>query len=164
VADCKWPSRACIPGAGCQKKAIAIAARRRWSKLGEWLRPRALRGALIFLETQLPPWVFSGVMQQLKVQEMQPPYHEIRWLMVRQGYVAGFLQTLEKWNGDVLVVIISGLGAEEPDNRHRRLLRPRSWLTGLRGRRGLLGHSWPPSGRFTRFIVSCATLVVRWLR
>jgi hypothetical protein len=31
---------------GCQKKAIAIAVRnvsgrRRWSKLGEWLRPRA---------------------------------------------------------------------------------------------------------------------------
>jgi hypothetical protein len=49
----------------------------------------ALRGALIFLETHLPPWVFSGVMQWLKVQEMQPPYHEIRWLIVRQGYDEG---------------------------------------------------------------------------
>ena len=28
-------------------------------------------------------------------------------------------------NGDVLVVIISGLLAEIPDHRHRRLLRPR---------------------------------------
>jgi hypothetical protein len=45
----------------------------------------ALRGALIFLETQLPPWVFSGVMQWLKVQEMQPPYHEIRWMRVREA-------------------------------------------------------------------------------
>jgi hypothetical protein len=49
----------------------------------------ALRGALIFLETQLPRWVFSGVMEWLKVQEMQPPYHEIRWLMVREGYIEG---------------------------------------------------------------------------
>jgi hypothetical protein len=45
----------------------------------------ALRGALIFLEMQLPPWVFSGVMQWLKVQEMQPPYHEIRWMRVREA-------------------------------------------------------------------------------
>jgi hypothetical protein len=39
--------------------------------------------------------------------------------------IAGFLQALEKRNGDVLVVIISRLGAEEPDYRHRWLLRPR---------------------------------------
>src|SRR6266481_6957012 len=37
--------------------------------------------------------------------------------------VAGFLQALEERNGHVLVVIISRLGAEEPDHRHRRLLR-----------------------------------------
>jgi hypothetical protein len=49
----------------------------------------ALRGALIFLEMQLPPWVFSGVMQWLKVPEMQPPYYGIRWLMVREGYIEG---------------------------------------------------------------------------
>jgi hypothetical protein len=54
----------------------------------------ALRGALIFLETQLPLWVFSGVMQRLEqqlqqMQQMQPPYHGIRWLMVRQGYDEG---------------------------------------------------------------------------
>jgi hypothetical protein len=29
--------------------------------------------------------------------------------------IPGFLQALEKRNGEVLVVIISGLGAEEPD-------------------------------------------------
>jgi hypothetical protein len=61
---------------------------RQWERSGH-TDVHALRGALIFLETQLPPWVFSGVMQQLKVQEMQPPYHEIRWLMVRQGYDEG---------------------------------------------------------------------------
>jgi ABC transporter substrate binding protein len=38
--------------------------------------------------------------------------------------VAGFLQAPEKWNGEVLVVIISGLGAEIPDHR-QCLLRPR---------------------------------------
>src|SRR5271169_2491454 len=39
--------------------------------------------------------------------------------------IAGFLQALEDRNGDVPVVIISGLGAEESDHRRRRLLRPR---------------------------------------
>ena len=34
----------------------------------------------------------------------------------------------------------------------------------LRWHRGPSGRSWPLSGRFTRFIVSCATLVVRRLR
>ena len=63
---------------------------RQWERSGH-TDVHALRGALIFLETQLPPWVFSGVMQQLKVQEMQPPYHEIRWLMVRQGYDEGLV-------------------------------------------------------------------------
>ena len=46
-----------------------------------------VRGALIFLKAQLPPWVFSGVMQRLKVQQMRPPYHEIRWLMVREARI-----------------------------------------------------------------------------
>jgi hypothetical protein len=40
--------------------------------------------------------------------------------------IAGFLQALEKWNGDDLVVKFSGLEAEEPNHRHRRLLRLRS--------------------------------------
>jgi hypothetical protein len=39
--------------------------------------------------------------------------------------IAGVLQALEKRNGEVLVVIISGLYAEIPNHRHRRLLRPR---------------------------------------
>jgi hypothetical protein len=39
--------------------------------------------------------------------------------------LAGFLQTLEERSGDVLVVTTSGLGNEEPDHRHRCLLRPR---------------------------------------
>src|SRR5262249_19798852 len=38
--------------------------------------------------------------------------------------IAGFLQTPKKRNGDVLVVIISGLRAEETDHRQRWLLRP----------------------------------------
>jgi hypothetical protein len=62
--------------------------KQQWERSGQ-TDVHALRGALIFLEMQLPPWVFSGVMQWLKVQEMQPPYHEIRWLMVRQGYDEG---------------------------------------------------------------------------
>jgi hypothetical protein len=33
------------------------------------------------------------------------------------GLPAGFLETLEERNGDVLVVNFSGLGAEEPDHR-----------------------------------------------
>jgi hypothetical protein len=56
--------------------------KQQWERSGH-TDVHALRGALIFLEAQLPPWVFSGVMQRLKVQQMQPPYHEIRWLMVR---------------------------------------------------------------------------------
>src|SRR6516165_5979508 len=39
--------------------------------------------------------------------------------------IAGFLQALEKRNGEVLEVIISGPGAEIPDYRQRWLLRPR---------------------------------------
>src|SRR6516165_6133208 len=39
--------------------------------------------------------------------------------------IPGLLQTLEKRNGDVLVVNFSGLGAEDPDQRHHMLLRPR---------------------------------------
>jgi hypothetical protein len=39
--------------------------------------------------------------------------------------IAGFLQALEKWNGQFLVDLISGLGDEEPDHRQRRLLRLR---------------------------------------
>ena len=57
----------------------------------------ALRGALIFLEMQLPPWVFSGVMQWLEVQEMQPPYHEIRWMRVREAMSEMNLQADEAY-------------------------------------------------------------------
>jgi hypothetical protein len=39
--------------------------------------------------------------------------------------VTGFLQPLEKRNGDVLVVFISSLSAKVPDHWHRRLLPPR---------------------------------------
>src|SRR5262249_29824322 len=39
--------------------------------------------------------------------------------------IAGFLQALEKRNGGVLVINISGLGAEVANHRNRRLLRPR---------------------------------------
>jgi hypothetical protein len=39
-------------------------------------------------------------------------------------YPASF-RTLEKWNSDVLVVIISGLAAEPPNHRHSGLLGPR---------------------------------------
>ena len=39
--------------------------------------------------------------------------------------IAGFLQALEKRKGEVLVFVVGGLGAEIPDYRHRRLLRPR---------------------------------------
>jgi hypothetical protein len=49
---------------------------------------RALRGALIFLQAQLPPWVFSGVMKNLRVPQMQPPFHGIRWLVVREAFDA----------------------------------------------------------------------------
>jgi hypothetical protein len=58
--------------------------KQQWERSGH-TDVHALRGALIFLEAQLPPWVFSGVMQRLKVQEMQPPYHEIRWMRVREA-------------------------------------------------------------------------------
>src|SRR5262249_46716830 len=47
--------------------------------------------------------------------------------------MAGFLQALEERNGDDLVFIVSGLGAEEPDHRHRRLLRPRQQRPRRRG-------------------------------
>jgi hypothetical protein len=60
----------------------------------------ALRGALIFLEMQLPPWVFSGVMQWLKVQEMQPPYHEIRWMRVREAMNEMNLLALDAYEWD----------------------------------------------------------------
>jgi hypothetical protein len=39
--------------------------------------------------------------------------------------IPGFLQALEKRDSEVLVVIISGLGAKIPDHRHPRLLRLR---------------------------------------
>jgi hypothetical protein len=39
--------------------------------------------------------------------------------------IAAFLEALEKWGGEVLVVIISGLSAEVPDHRHPWLLPPR---------------------------------------
>src|SRR5262249_42443315 len=39
--------------------------------------------------------------------------------------ITSFLQALKKRDSEVLVVIISGLSAEEPDHRHRHLLRPR---------------------------------------
>jgi hypothetical protein len=42
--------------------------------------------------------------------------------------IADFLQAVMKRNGDVPVVIFSGLGTEKSDHRHRRLLRPhRHW-------------------------------------
>jgi hypothetical protein len=56
-----------------------------------------VRGALIFLKAQLPPWVFSGVMQRLKVQQMRPPYHEIRWLMVREARIEKKLLAAEAY-------------------------------------------------------------------
>jgi hypothetical protein len=64
----------------------------RWERSGH-TDVYALRGALIFLQMQLPPWVFSGVMEQLKMPEMQPPYDEIRWLTVREAYIAGLDKT-----------------------------------------------------------------------
>jgi hypothetical protein len=69
-----------------QRRALVDDINARMAQLKQqWERSghtdvHALRAALIFLEAQLPPWVFSGVMQRLKVQQMQPPYHEIRWL------------------------------------------------------------------------------------
>ena len=39
--------------------------------------------------------------------------------------IAGFLQALQKRNGEVLVLIISWSGAEISDHGHHRLLRPR---------------------------------------
>src|SRR6516164_1040548 len=47
----------------------------------------------------------------------------------RAGHPA---DVLEEWDGGLLVVIIGGLGAEEPDHRHRRLLRPRHHRTRRR--------------------------------
>jgi hypothetical protein len=51
------------------------------------------------------------------------------WLSAYRYSIAtfwhGFLQALEEWNGDVLVLNFSGLGAEEPDHWHRPLLRTR---------------------------------------
>jgi hypothetical protein len=70
--------------------------KQQWERSGH-TDVHALRGALIFLEAQLPPWVFSGVMQRLKVQQMQPPYHEIRWLMVREARIEKKLLAAEAY-------------------------------------------------------------------
>jgi hypothetical protein len=76
-----------------QRRALVDDINARMAQLKQqWERSghtdvHALRGALIFLKTQLPPWVFSGVMQRLTVQQMQPPYHGIRWLMVRAARI-----------------------------------------------------------------------------
>jgi hypothetical protein len=70
--------------------------KQQWERSGH-TDVHALRGALIFLEAQLPPWVFSGLMQRLKVQQMQPPYHEIRWLMVREARIEKKLLATEAY-------------------------------------------------------------------
>jgi hypothetical protein len=59
--------------------------KQQWERSGH-TDVHALRGAVIFLKAQLPPWVFSGVMQRLKVQQMQPPYHEIRAYGARSAH------------------------------------------------------------------------------
>jgi hypothetical protein len=70
--------------------------KQQWERSGH-TDVHALRGALIFLEAQLPPWVFSGLMQRLKVQQMQPPYHGIRWLMVREARIEKKLLATEAY-------------------------------------------------------------------
>jgi hypothetical protein len=62
------------------------ALEQQWEKSGQ-TDLHALLGALIFCQAQLPPWLFSGLCRLLKQQfrQPQPPFHEIRWLMVRQA-------------------------------------------------------------------------------
>ena len=47
----------------------------------------ALHGALIFCGAQLPPWLFSGLCRLLEQQfpQLESPYHEIRWMRVREA-------------------------------------------------------------------------------
>ena len=86
-----------------ERRALVDDINARMAQLKQqWERSRhtdvhALRGALIFLEMQLPPWVFSGVMQWLEVQEMQPPYHEIRWMRVREALSEKNLRAAEAY-------------------------------------------------------------------
>jgi len=51
----------------------------------------ALHGALIFCGAQLPPWLFSGLCRLLEQQfpQLESPYHEIRWMRVREERDAG---------------------------------------------------------------------------
>jgi hypothetical protein len=79
----KWRVRALTPeevGAQADDLTARMAQLEElWERFGR-TDVRALRGALIFLEPQLPPWVHAGLMAHLKVEEMQPPYFGIRWL------------------------------------------------------------------------------------
>jgi hypothetical protein len=67
-------------------RAARIAAlERRWHNSG-CTDTQALLGALVFYQPQLPSWLFGGLWKRLERQLPQepPPYHKLRWLMVRQ--------------------------------------------------------------------------------
>jgi hypothetical protein len=97
-ADNKWRVRALTPE---EVRAQADDLTARMAQLEElWERSgrtdvRALRGALVFLETQLPPWVHAGLMAHLKVEEMQRPFHGVRWLLVREARDRGLVSGAE---------------------------------------------------------------------
>jgi hypothetical protein len=87
-ADNKWHVRALSPEevlVGADDLTARMAQLEQMWRTSGCTDVRALRGALIFLETQLPPWVYDGLMACLKVEEMQPPYHGIRWLAVLEA-------------------------------------------------------------------------------
>jgi hypothetical protein len=71
--------------------AKMAALERRWKESGQ-TDLHALHGALVFCETQLPAWLFSGLCRVIETQLFQqpcPPYHEFRWAMVRECLADG---------------------------------------------------------------------------
>jgi hypothetical protein len=66
--------------------ARMAALERQWEK-SERTDMHALYGALIFCGAQLPPWLFSGLCRLLEQQipQLESPYHEIRWMRVREA-------------------------------------------------------------------------------
>jgi hypothetical protein len=66
--------------------ARMAALERQWEK-SQRTDMHALYGVLIFCGAQLPPWLFSGLCRLLEQQfpQLQSPYHEIRWMKVREA-------------------------------------------------------------------------------
>jgi hypothetical protein len=82
----------------CDINARMAALQRQWEASGH-TDLHALRGALVFCRTMLPPWLAKGLLGVLDKQfpQMRWPYHEIRWLAAREGMLENNLCSQEAY-------------------------------------------------------------------